>query len=70
MEIMDEPTVIPFSVLLNGLNTILLRTPNPILQEILAKYPCFQEKTDHRFGSNSKWNHGTHFSKKHLIHRL
>jgi hypothetical protein len=64
MEIMDEPTVIPFSVLLNGLNTILLRTPNPILQEILAKYPCFQEKTDHRFGSNSKWNHGTHFSKK------
>jgi hypothetical protein len=64
MEIMDEPTVIPFSVLLNGLNTILLRSPNPILQDILAKYPCFHEKTDNRFGSYSKWNHGTHSSKK------
>ena len=61
---MDEPTVIPFSNMLNGLNTILFQPPNPILQDILAKYPCFQEKTENRFGTYSKWNHGTHLSKK------
>ena len=64
MEIMDEPTVIPFSDVLACLNTTTHRTSNPILQEILAKYPCFHEKTDNRFGNYSKWNHGTHLSKK------
>ena len=61
---MDDPTVIPFTDLLKGLNATLLQTPNPIIQQILAKYPCFHEKTENRYGSYSKWNQTTYSSKK------
>ena len=64
METIDEPIVIPFSDLLNRLNTTKNWISNNILQEILVKYPCFQEKNDNRFGHYSKWHHGNHSSKK------
>lgn len=66
MEIMEEPIVIPFSDLLNCLNTTKHWISNNVLQEILTKYTCFTEKTDHRFGHYSKWNNGNHSSKNYM----